>query len=53
MMNKQIKGLLGKVAFEGKVILLSGLHIGGSKSFSAIGAVDSPVIRNSFTKKAK
>jgi CRISPR-associated protein Csm3 len=50
-MNKQVKGILGKIAFEGKVILLSGLHIGGSKSFSAIGAVDSSVIRNSYTRE--
>lgn len=51
MDGKNINGILGKVSFEGKLQLLSGLHIGGSKAFSAIGAVDSPVIRNSLTKE--
>ena len=27
--------------------MVTGLHIGGSSSFAAIGAVDSPVVRNS------
>ncbi len=27
----------------------TGLHIGGSNAFSAIGTVDSPVIRDAFT----
>lgn len=34
----------------GKVRLLSGLHIGGGNAFSAIGAVDSQVIRDQFTR---
>ncbi len=29
--------------------LVTGLHIGGSSDFSAIGAIDSPVIRDAFT----
>ena len=31
------------------MIVLTGMHIGGSSAFSAIGAVDSPVIRDSLT----
>lgn len=34
----------------GKVRLLSGLHIFGGNAFSAIGAVDSQVIRDQFTR---
>lgn len=51
MGEEKIRGILGKVSVEGKLKLLSGMHIGGSKAFSAIGAVDSPVIRNSFNKE--
>lgn len=35
-----------KIKIEGKIELLSGLHIGGSTAFAAIGAVDSPVIKD-------
>ncbi len=46
-MNK----LYGKINFKYNIILETGLHIGGSKEFSAIGAVDSPVIRDAVTKE--
>ena len=39
--------MYGKILIEGKLEVVTGLHIGGSSSFAAIGAVDSPVVRNS------
>lgn len=39
-----------KLKFTGKIILRSGLHIGGGSEFAAIGAIDSPVIKDSVTK---
>lgn len=33
----------------GKILLQSGLHIGGGSEFSAIGAIDSPVVRDELT----
>ena len=39
----------GKVLIKGKIELLTGLHIGGTDSYSAIGAVDSPVIRDTIS----
>ena len=35
-----------KLQISGKIELITGLHIGGSEAFSAIGAVDSPVVRD-------
>ena len=37
--------MYGKIVIECKLKVQTGMHIGGSSSFSAIGAVDSPVIR--------
>lgn len=39
-----------KVKLSGSIFLKSGLHIGTGSSFAAIGAIDSPVIRDSSTK---
>lgn len=39
--------MYGKILIEGKLEVVTGLHIGGASSFAAIGAVDSPVVRNS------
>lgn len=39
-----------KILIKGKIEVVTGLHIGGTESYSAIGAVDSPVIRDSVTK---
>ncbi len=39
--------MYGKILIEGKLEVVTGLHIGGSSSFAAIGAVGSPVVRNS------
>lgn len=35
-----------KIKISGKIKIMTGMHIGGSSAFSAIGAVDSPVIRD-------
>ena len=37
--------MFAKVKISGVLETITGLHIGGSSAFSAIGAVDSPVIR--------
>ena len=39
-----------KILISGEIEVKTGLHIGGGQSFSAIGAVDSPVIRDPLTK---
>lgn len=38
-----------KILIKGKIEVVTGLHIGGTDSYSAIGAVDSPVIRDTLT----
>lgn len=38
--------MFAKVEISGEIEVVTGLHIGGSSAFSAIGAVDSPVIRD-------
>lgn len=38
--------MYGKIEITGKIRLITGLHIGGSVEFSAIGAIDSPVIKD-------
>ena len=43
--------MYGKIMIASKLKVLTGLHIGGSGTFSPIGAVDSPVIRDPFTNK--
>lgn len=40
---------LTKIKISGVIIVKTGLHIGGDDSFSAIGAIDSPVIRDPYT----
>lgn len=39
-----------KVKIEGLLEVKTGLHIGGDDSFSAIGAIDSPVVRDPLTR---
>lgn len=39
----------GKLLIQCELAVQTGMHIGGSSSFSAIGAVDSPVIRDTRT----
>lgn len=36
--------MFAKIEISGVIEVMTGLHIGGSSAFSAIGAVDSPVI---------
>lgn len=43
--------LKGKLLIKGTIKLVTGLHIGTSGDFSAIGAVDTIVIRDSVTNK--
>lgn len=39
-----------KVKIEAVIVLKTGLHIGGDDSFSAIGAIDSPVVRDPLSR---
>ena len=39
----------GKLIIRCELEVLTGMHIGGTDIFSAIGAVDSPVIRDSHS----
>jgi len=39
-----------KILIAGEIEVLTGMHIGGSSNFVAIGAVDSPVVRDALTK---
>lgn len=41
--------MYAKVKITGKLEVVTGLHIGGSDAFSAIGAVDSPVIKDALS----
>ncbi|HZJ84462.1 MAG TPA: type III-A CRISPR-associated RAMP protein Csm3 [Syntrophomonadaceae bacterium] len=43
--------MYGKILIRCKMIVLTGMHIGGFSAFSAIGAVDSPIIRDTFTNE--
>ena len=38
-----------KLLIKGEIEVVTGLHIGSSNSYSAIGAVDSPVVEDSVT----
>ena len=40
-----------KIKIEGTVEVLTGLHIGGDSSYAAIGAIDSPVVRDPLTRE--
>lgn len=41
--------MYGKILIQSDLIVRTGMHIGASGTFSAIGAVDSPVVRNTLT----
>lgn len=41
--------MFAKIEITGTLELLTGMHIGGSSAFAAIGAVDSPVVRDTFS----
>jgi len=38
--------MLKKIEITGEIEVVTGMHIGGSSAFAAIGAVDSPIIRD-------
>jgi CRISPR-associated protein Csm3 len=42
--------MFAKLKITGNIEVVTGLHIGGSNAFSAIGAVDSTVVRDAMTK---
>lgn len=42
--------MYGKILIQFELVVKTGMHIGGSSTFSAIGAVDSPVIRDPMTQ---
>ena len=41
--------MYGKLLIRCELVVKTGMHIGGSNAFSAIGAVDSPVVRDPYT----
>lgn len=43
--------MYAKIEISGMMEVMTGLHIGGSSAFSAIGAVDSPVVLDSRTNQ--
>lgn len=43
--------MYSKLEITGTLEVLTGMHIGGSSAFAAIGAVDSPVIRDTFSDR--
>lgn len=43
--------MYGKIVIRCELKVLTGMHIGASGTFSAIGAVDSPVVRDPMTQK--
>lgn len=46
-----MKTIFAKIEISGTIEIVTGLHIGGSSAFSAIGAVDSPVIMDTRTNQ--
>lgn len=42
--------MFAKIQITGEIELVTGMHIGGSSAFAAIGAVDSPIIKDIRTK---
>lgn len=44
-----MEGMDGKLIIKAELKVLTGLHIGASDAFSAIGAIDSPVVRDKRT----
>ena len=48
---REEKYMKAKVQITGVIEVVTGMHIGGNGSFAAIGAVDSPVIKDVVTRK--
>ena len=49
--ENKIRSLQGKLKINAVLKLETGLHIGGASEFAPIGAVDSPFIRDPYTKQ--
>lgn len=49
--ENRIRALRGKLKINAVLRLETGLHIGGASDFAPIGAVDSPFIRDPYTKQ--
>lgn len=43
--------MFSKIQITGKIEVVTGMHIGGSEAFAAIGAIDSPVIIDPLSRK--
>ena len=43
--------MYSKILIEGTIEVVTGMHIGGSDAFSAIGAVDKPVVKDNRTQE--
>lgn len=43
--------MYAKIQITGNIEVVTGMHIGGSSAFAAIGAVDSPVIKDTVTNR--
>ena len=41
--------MYAKIQISGTIEVVTGMHIGGSDAFAAIGAIDSPVIKDTYT----
>ncbi len=41
--------MYGKIQISGTIEVITGMHIGGSNAFAAIGAVDNPIIKDART----
>lgn len=49
--GNKVRSLKGKLKINAVLRLETGLHIGGASDFAPIGAVDSPFIRDPYTKQ--
>ena len=49
--RNKVRSLKGKLKINAVLKLETGLHIGGASDFAPIGAVDSPFIRDPYTKQ--
>ena len=41
--------MYAKLQIKGDIVVKTGMHIGGSSAFAAIGAVDAPIMRDAGT----
>ena len=42
--------MFSKIEITGVIEVITGMHIGASDSFSAIGAIDTPVVRDPVSR---